>query len=97
MAKGYWICFYRSIRDADAVAAYAKAGGAVIQAMGGTFLARGVPALTYEQGLKERTVLIEFASVAAAKACHDSDGYQAALKLLGNAAERDFRIIEAAE
>jgi len=97
MAKGYWICFYRSIRDAEAVAAYAKAGGAVIQAMGGKFLARGVPAITYEQGLKERTVAIEFPSVAAAQACHDSDGYQAALKLLGNAAERDFRIIAGAE
>jgi len=97
MAKGYWICFYRSIRDAEAVAAYAKAGGAVIQAMGGKFLARGVPAITYEQGLNERTVAIEFPSVAAAQACHDSDGYQAALKLLGNAAERDFRIIAGAE
>ena len=67
MAKGYWICFYRSIRDAEAVAAYAKAGGAVIQAMGGKFLARGVPAITYEQGLKERTVAIEFPSVAGAE------------------------------
>jgi uncharacterized protein (DUF1330 family) len=97
MAKGYWISFYRSIRDADAVAAYGKAALPVIQAMGGKYLARGVPAITYEHGLKERTVAIEFPSVAAAQACHDSDGYQAALKLLGNAAERDFRIVEGVE
>ncbi len=97
MAKGYWIAFYRSIKDADAVAAYAKLGGAAIVAAGGRFLARGVPAQTYEAGLKERTVVIEFPSVAAAVACHDSEGYQAALKLLGNAAERDFRIIEGVE
>ncbi len=97
MAKGYWIAFYRSIKDADAVAAYAKLGGAAIVAAGGRFLARGVPAQTYEAGLKERTVVIEFPSVAAAVACHDSEGYQASLKLLGNAAERDFRIIEGVE
>jgi uncharacterized protein (DUF1330 family) len=97
MAKGYWIAFYRSVKDADAVAAYAKLGGDAIVAAGGKFLARGVPAQTYEAGLKERTVLIEFPSVAAAIACHDSADYQASLKVLGNAAERDFRIIAGVE
>jgi uncharacterized protein (DUF1330 family) len=97
MAKGYWIAFYRSIKDPDALAAYAKPAGAAIAAAGGKFLARGVAAQTYEQGIKERTVVIEFDSVAAAKACHDSDGYRAALKLLGNGAERDFRIVEGVE
>ena len=94
MAKGYWVCFYRSISDADAVAAYAKTGGPAIIAAGGNFLARGTPAQAYEAGIRERTVVIEFPSVAAAIACHDSDGYQAALKLLGTGAERDLRIIE---
>jgi uncharacterized protein (DUF1330 family) len=97
MAKGYWIAFYRSVSDADALAAYAKPAGVAIVAAGGRFLARGVPAQTYEAGLKERTVVIEFPSVAAAVACHDSEGYQAALKLLRNGAERDFRIVEGAE
>jgi uncharacterized protein (DUF1330 family) len=98
MAKGYWVTFYRSVRDPEAVAAYAKAGGPAIVAAGGRFLARGVAAQTYEAGLKERSVVIEFPSVAAAIACHDSAGYQAALKLLGpNAADRDFRIIEGVE
>ena len=97
MAKGYWIAFYRSIKDPDALAAYAKASGPAFAAAGAKILARGVPAQTYEAGLKERTVVIEFPSVAAAVACHDSAGYQASLKLLGNAAERDFRIIEGAE
>ena len=97
MAKCYWVCFYRSISDADAVAAYAKAGGPAIMAAGGKFLARGTPAQAYEAGIRERTVVIEFPSVAAAIACHDSDGYQAALKLLGTGAERDLRIIEGVE
>jgi uncharacterized protein (DUF1330 family) len=38
--------------------------------------------------------LIEFDSVAKAEAAHDSPGYQAALKVLGKACERDMRIVE---
>ena len=40
------------------------------------------------------TVLVEFDNLAQAIATHDSPGYQAALAVLGNAAERDMRIIE---
>ena len=94
MAKAYWIACYRSISDPDALAAYAKVGGPAIQAGGGRFLVRGTPAKTYEAGLSQRTVVIEFDSVAQAVATHDSAGYQEALKLLGNAAERDLRIVE---
>jgi uncharacterized protein (DUF1330 family) len=94
MAKAYWITFYRSIKDADALAAYAKLAGPAIQAGGGRFLARGMPAKTYEAGLIQRTVMIEFESVAQAVAVHDSPAYQEALRALGNAAERDMRIVE---
>jgi uncharacterized protein (DUF1330 family) len=55
-----------------------------------------LPAKTYEAGLEQRTVVIEFESVAAAVAAHDSAGYQAALAALGNGAERDIRILEGA-
>jgi len=48
----------------------------------------------YDGGLKERTVLIEFDSVAQAIAAHDSAEYQEALRLLGDAADRDLRIVE---
>lgn len=96
MAKAYWIGFYRSISNPEALAAYAKLAGPAIQAGGGRFLARGMPVQTYEKGLNQRTVLIEFDSAAQAKATHDSPAYQAALKVLGNAAERDIRIVEAA-
>ncbi len=96
MAKAYWIACYRSISNPEALAAYAKLAGPAIQAAGGRFLARGMPAKTYEAGLNQRTVVIEFDSVAKAIAAHDSAGYKAALKALGNAAERDMRIIEGA-
>jgi len=55
---------------------------------------RGTPAKTYEAGLNQRCVVIEFDSVAAAQAAHDSAGYKAALDALGNGAERDIRIME---
>ena len=95
MAKAYWVATYRSISNPDALAAYAKLAGPAITAAGGRFLARGMPSKTYEAGINQRTVLIEFDSVAQATAAHDSAGYQAALDALGNGAERDIRIIEA--
>ena len=94
MAKGYWVACYRSISNPDALAEYAKLAGPAITAGGGKFLVRGVPSKTYEAGLEQRTVVIEFDSVAAAIAAHDSPGYQAALQALGNGAERDIRIVE---
>jgi uncharacterized protein (DUF1330 family) len=94
MAKAYWITCYRSISDQEAFAAYAKLAGPAIQAAGGRFVVRGNPAKTYEAGLSQRTVVTEWESVAKAVAGHDSPGYQAALKALGKAAERDIRIVE---
>jgi uncharacterized protein (DUF1330 family) len=94
MAKGYWITFYRKIANADALAAYGKLAGPAIQTGGGKILARGVPAKSYEAGLKERTVLIEFESLAQAVATFEGPEYQAAAKLLAGAAERDIRFME---
>lgn len=95
MAKAYWIAFYRNIKDADALAAYSKLAGPAIHAAGGRFLVRGMPAKTYEEGLNERTVLIEFDSLEQAVAAHETAAYQDALKALGNAVERDMRVVEA--
>jgi uncharacterized protein (DUF1330 family) len=76
MAKAYWISAYRSIRDPDALAAYAKLAGPALQAGGGRFLARGLPARVYEGGLEHRIVILEFDSVAQAIAAHDSPDYR---------------------
>ena len=94
MAKAYWINTYRSISDPEALAAYAKLAGPAIEAGGGRFLVRGTPAHIYESGLMQRTVVIEFDSVEQALKAHDSDGYQAALRALGQGAVRDIRIVE---
>ena len=94
MAKGYWIAFYRSIRNPEAFANYAKLAPPAIQAAGGRFLVRGAPAKVYEQGLAQRVVMIEFDSVEKAIAAHDAPGYQEALKALGDGVEREIRIVE---
>ena len=95
MAKAYWISSYRSISNTNALAAYAKLAGPALTAAGGTFLARGMPAAIKEDGLNQRTVLIEFESVDAALAAYNSPAYQEAIAALGaNAAERDIRIVE---
>ena len=94
MAKAYWIAAYRLVRDPEALAAYAKLGGPALQKMGGRVLARGTPSHVYDGGLSERTVLIEFDSFAQAIAAHDSAEYQEALRLLGDAVDRDLRIVE---
>jgi uncharacterized protein (DUF1330 family) len=95
MAKAYWIAFYRSISDPAALAEYGKLAGPAIQAAGGRFLARGGVAKTFEAGLAQRTVMVEFPSVEDAVAAYASAPYQAALAVLGDAAERDIRIVEA--
>ncbi|MCS0493882.1 DUF1330 domain-containing protein [Ancylobacter sp. MQZ15Z-1] len=94
MAKAYWVATYRSVSDPDALAAYAKLSGPAIVAAGGRILVRGVPSHVYEDGLQQRTVVIEFDSVDHARAAHDGAAYQEALKALGNGAERDIRIVE---
>ncbi len=94
MAKAYWISAYRAVKDPEKMAAYAKLAGPALTGNGGRFLARGEPAKVYEQGLQQRTVLIEFDSVAQAMAAHDSPAYQEALRALGDGADREIRIVE---
>jgi len=93
MARAYWIACYREISDSAKLAAYARLAGPAIEAGGGRFLARGSAARAYEQGVLERTVLIEFDSIEQAVAVHDGPAYQAALEALSGGAVRDLRIV----
>jgi uncharacterized protein (DUF1330 family) len=93
MPKGYWVVCYRSISNAAAREAYSKLAVPAIAAAVGRFLAIGGTVKTYEGGIDQRTVLIEFDSVEQAVAAHDSPGFKAALAVLGDGAERDLRIV----
>ncbi len=94
MPKAYWVSCYRSISDEETLKRYAKAGGPVIEGLGGRFLARSTAARWYESGLPQRLVIVEFDSLDAAVAAYESPEYQAVRAILGTAVERDFRIVE---
>ena len=94
MPKAIWVSAYRAVNDPKALAAYAALAGPALQKYGAKFLARGVPAAVHENGLQQRTVVIEFESVAKAQEAYDSPEYKEALRALGNGADRDIRIIE---
>jgi uncharacterized protein (DUF1330 family) len=93
VVTAYWISVYKEIVDPAKVAAYGKLARPALEAAGGTFLARGLPELTYEEAEMTRTVIIEFPSVEAAKNAHDSPAYAEALAALDGGAVRDLRIV----
>ncbi|HZL39274.1 MAG TPA: DUF1330 domain-containing protein [Pseudolabrys sp.] len=95
MPKAYWVVTYRSVKNEDAWKAYAKLAAPAIQNSGGRFLIRNTPAKTYEAGMNQRVVLVEFDSLDQALACHDTPAYKEALKALGTGnIERDMRVVE---
>jgi uncharacterized protein (DUF1330 family) len=97
MPKGYWISAYHAINDPEKVAAYAALAGPALEGAGGRFLARAAQAIPHEAGKDQRTVIIEFDSLASATAAYDSPAYKEALAALGDGAVRDIRIVEGVE
>jgi uncharacterized protein (DUF1330 family) len=95
MKKGYWIITFRSVSDPAKLTAYIELAGPVLAAAGVRYIARGMPAKVYEAGVPERTVVLEFESLAKAIAVYESAEYQRSVEALGDGAERDVRIIEA--
>ena len=89
----YWISLYVEVSDQDKLARYAELAGPALTAAGGRFIARGKPRAVYEAGKPSRAVLVEFPSVDAATAAHDSPAYQEALAALDGGAVRDLRIV----
>jgi uncharacterized protein (DUF1330 family) len=94
MPRTYWVATYRAIHDPQKFADYAKLAGPALTAAGGRFLARGNPVQVYDNAVAQRVVLIEFDSVEQARAAHDSAAYAKALDALGDAVDRDIRIVE---
>jgi uncharacterized protein (DUF1330 family) len=93
MKKGYWVVVYRSVSDESALKEYGKLAIPAIEAGGGKILIRTSEVEAHEAGL-QRVVVTEFESSEKAIATHQSAAYQAALRTLGSAAERDFRIVK---
>jgi uncharacterized protein (DUF1330 family) len=97
MTKAYWINTFTSIRDNTRLEQYVALAGPAMRAAGGRFLARGNPDYAFEGASLLRTTLIEFPSAQAAYDAYNSAAYQEALRVLGDAADREIRIIGAVE
>ncbi|HTJ94858.1 MAG TPA: DUF1330 domain-containing protein [Pararobbsia sp.] len=97
MPKGYWVVTYRKISNPEQAAEYSKLAGPILREHGARLLTRGTATTAYELGMTERVVVAEFDSVTQAIATYECEAYQHALKVLGTAADRDFRIVEGVE
>lgn len=93
MAKGYWVITFRAVKDQTKLDAYVAAAGPVLDGAGVRYVVRGMPERVYEAGLHERTVVIEFDSIAQAIAVYESAEYQKAVEALEDGAERDVRVL----
>ena len=96
MPKGYIVVLYRDAPNDENLCNYAPKALEAMTNAGAKFIARGMPVATFENGIQQRTVIVEFESTDAARAAITSDAYQAAFALLGDV-ERDVRVIEGLE
>ena len=95
MAKGYWIVRV-SVRNAANYPDYLAAAKPAFDAHGARFLVRGGAFEVKEGQARDRNVVVEFPDVATARACYNSDAYQAARRIRVANADADFLIVEGA-
>lgn len=94
MPKAYWIARV-DVTDPERYADYMAMGPAALIANGGRLLSRGGRAVALEGPVpRQRNVVIEFDSMEAALACHDSPEYRAARGARAGAAEVEILIVE---
>ena len=92
--KGYWVVCYKSVANPAALSEYMKLAATALEGLGGRVIVGGQPAKTHEAGVDQSVVIVEFETSEKAIAAYDSDLYKQALKVLDQAAQRDFRIVE---
>jgi uncharacterized protein (DUF1330 family) len=93
MPKGYWIARF-DVSDMEKYRKYVAAVAAPLAEYGAKFIVRGGSCESTEGANRERNVVVEFPSYAAARDCYRSAGYQAAIELRRPVATGDFLIIE---
>ena len=88
---------YEQISDETKLKNYMAIAPKTFRKFGAKFLTRGYPAVIKENGKNERTIIVEFPSVAKAEEFYDSPEYVVALDALAGGAIRSFKICEAYE
>ena len=91
--KAYWIA-HVTVTDPEAYAGYQALAPAAFAAHGARFLARGGAHEVMEGPSLDRHVVIEFPTLAAARACYQSAEYQAARARREGAAVAHVVIVE---
>ncbi|MCC5984588.1 MAG: DUF1330 domain-containing protein [Rhodobacteraceae bacterium] len=93
MPRAYWVA-HVDVRDPDAYERYRTANAAAFRKYGARFLVRGGAQDVREGASRARTVVLEFADLATARACYDSPEYQAAKALRDPVSDADLVIVE---
>ncbi len=95
MARGYWIARV-DVADPAAFQTYIELNKPVFEKFGARFIVRGGRFENPEGSSRQRNVVLEFESYAAALACYRSPEYQATLHLRTNpdVSTTDLVIIE---
>jgi len=91
--KGYWMVRV-TVRDAERYKDYVAANKAPLEKYGAKFIVRGGDYEVVEGSSRDRHVILEFPSFAAAKDCFHSPEYQAALAIFKTCAQSDVVIVE---
>lgn len=95
--KGYLIAMV-DVSDPEAYKQYSSRTPDIIARHGGRFLVRGGEVVALEGKTPAgRLVVLEFASVAAARTFYDSEDYQAILPYRTAASRADFLLVEGCE
>ena len=93
MAKGYWIARV-DVRDPERYKDYISTAKPAFERHGARFLARGGAYDVLEGPHRARNVVIEFPSLAEARACYDSPEYQAAKAIRLECTDAEMIIVE---
>jgi len=93
MPKAYWIA-HVDVRDPERYKDYIAAATPVFSRFGAEILARGGNYDVMEGNGRARNVIIEFASMQAAKDCYNSPDYQKAKAIRQPVADTDIVFLE---
>ena len=96
MPRGYWIG-HVDVHDPDAYQRYREANAVPFARHGARFLVRGGVQEVREGTARPRTVVIEFPTIEAARACYDDPDYQAAKAIRAPASDADILIVAGCE
>lgn len=92
--KGYWIVLGSDITDPAAQAAYGKLWAPIAEKYGAKLRSVDAAAVLLEAGSAKRVALVEFPSLAQAKACYADPSYEEAKQYALKASNRALLIVE---